>query len=254
MIENIKMKFTAACLTCRVKHESEPNPQDMIQEMNEFKYKHLKPSCEIEYYSQERIIPKGFVGSKEEKAISKMDSAPWWLEHPEFKDNANIKMAYAASVAFTYTSLNSLASDTNLLAGACSLSADNTTNLYLDFEISGFCKNNTGAAPTANKEIDVYLYNAYDDTPTFPDTILGTDATKTITTSNILVSGLAPFASTLVAATTSQVNAFRGKSVSTVFGGICPNIFGLFIVHNSGQAFASSGNTWTYKPVYMTSI
>jgi hypothetical protein len=231
-----------------------PSVLNWMHDLEEFRQKHLKPTCAVEYYSPKRSILREFAGSALDKFYSKIGRAPWWLWHPEFAHNANINLAYAGSGAITFTSLNSLASDTSLLAGASSLAISNATNKYLDDMISGFVKNNTGSAPTVSKEIDVYLYGSYDDTPTYPDTIAGTDAAKTITTSNILASGLAPFGSAIVAATTSQVNAFRGKSVSGAFGGILPKNYGLFIVHNSGQAIAASGNTWSNAPVYMTSV
>ena len=249
-----QIRLTCACLTCRVKHESVALPETWLSHVDEFKQKHLRPECFVEFHSESRIIPKGWSHTPEARIYDARGEAPWWLDHAEFTPNANINIAYAASAAFTYTSLNSLASDNNLLAGASSLAVNNTSNLYLDYLVSGFAKNNASVAPTAGREIDVYLYNAFDDTPTYPDTIAGTDATKTITTANILASALAPFGSAVVAATTNQVNVFRGKSVAAAFGGILPSYFGLFIVHNSAQALNASGNTWSYKAAYMTAV
>src|SRR5262249_38328050 len=120
--------------------------------------------------------------------------------------NASVKLSYASSVAYTYTSVNSLASDSTLLAGAQSLKVDNTSNLYLDYYLAGFYKNNASVAPTVDTEIDVWGYRAYDDTPTYADTLDGTDAAKTLTTAKIRNSALIALAQMIISATTNQVN------------------------------------------------
>lgn len=251
-----RIQLSVCCHTCRVHHDSTPKLLDgeWMQHVTEFYAKHSSPNCRVEYWSPARLIPGAFANSEAEKNFERIGKAPWWMEHPEFTPNANIKLAVAASVALTFTSLNSLASDTNLLAGASALAVSNTTNLYLDYLVSGFVTNIHTPAPTVGKEIDVYAYANLDDTPTYPDTLLGTDATKTLTTANIQASGLAPFGSAIIAATVDQKNWFRGKSIASAFGGICPNLWSLFVVHNSGQALNSSGGTFSYIPVYMTAI
>ena len=105
-----------------------------------------------------------------------------------------------------------------------------------------------------NTEIDVWLYRSYDDTPTYPDTMAGTDAAKTVTTTNILYTMAKQVASMTVAATTSQVNYFDAGAVSGYFGSIVPKLWSVWTVHNSGQAFAASGNTFSYQGSYITSV
>jgi hypothetical protein len=59
---------------------------------------------------------------------------------------ADLKLSYPAASDLTIT-LASLGSDTNLLTGRESATIDNSTNLYLDYLISG--KITAGTSPTA---------------------------------------------------------------------------------------------------------
>lgn len=242
------VQLRAACLDCKVRHDIQVKPgTEFLREMDEWQHKHW--GHRIEFASPRREIPRDLDDSEFER----QGRAPWWLEHELFKPNANIKTAYASSTAMTFTSLNSLASSSTLLAGASALAVDNTSNLYLEYGLDGFIKNNTGSAPTVGTEIDTYLYRAYDDTPTYPDTLLGTDAAKTITTTNILNNGLKQVSSNTVAATTSQINPVDAGAISGYFNGLTPSLWSVFVVHNSGQSLAASGNVFTYKGTYITS-
>jgi hypothetical protein len=246
-IDAPRIELVAVCLDCRHRHQVLTTPgSGFLREMDEWEQKHR--GHRFEFHSPRRHIPRDL----DDAAFERQGEAPWWLEG--FKENANIKLAWAASVAMTFTSLNSLASDSNLLAGASALAVDNTANLYLDYLLAGLVKNNASNAPTAGKEIDVWLYRSFDDTPTYPDTLAGTDAAKTITTTNILNSLGKQVASMIVAATTSQVNPFDAGAISGYWNGIVPKLWSVFIVHNSAQALAASGNTVSYQGAYATSI
>lgn len=251
-LDGPEIELVCACLDCRVKHaERVPaisQHQGFLRLLDEWENKHGGHATE--YYSPRRHIPRDL----DDSVFEQEGIAPWWLDFDGFKENSNIKIAYASSVAMTFTSVNSLATDTNLLAGASALAVDNSSNLYLDYTIAGLIKNNTSSAPTAGQEIDVYAYRGYDDTPTYPDTLAGTDALKTITTSNILNTLGRLVASMKVAATTSQVNPFDGGSVAALWGGHLPKLWSIFVVHNSGQALAASGNSVSYRGAYATSV
>lgn len=243
-LEKPMVRMRAYCLTCapRRYHEIVTEPgTPMLREMNSWEYKHRGHN--IQFSTPERLIPRDLDDSQ----FVAVGAAPWWLE---FQPNANFQLAFVPATNMTFTSLNSLASDTSLLAGASALAIDNgSTGAPLEIGVSGYIVNNTGAAPTVNKEIDVYAYAALDDTPTYPDTLLGTDAIKTITTANILNSGLVLLASMNLAATTSQVNPFRPVGLTSLFG-VMPRYWSIFVVHNSGQTIAASGNRVTAKGVY----
>src|SRR6266404_8803113 len=114
------IELVSTCLDCRTRHHSQTKfGTEFLREINEWQNKHI--GHRIEFNTPRRRIKRG---------LKFKDKEPWWLG---FKPNANIKIAYASSAAMTYTSLNSLASDNNQLAGASALAVDNTSNLYLDY-------------------------------------------------------------------------------------------------------------------------
>lgn len=236
------MALRAYCLDCKRFHDIRVQPGDeLVKEMASWEYKHR--GHRIEFSSKDRQIPRDLDDSQYER----LGVGPWWLE---FKENNNFQFAFNASANMTFTSLVSLASDTNLLAGASALAIDNgATNVALEIGVSALVKNGS-VAPTASREIDIYAYAAIDDIPTYPDTLLGTDATKTITTTNILNSGLRLMTSIFVAATANQVNPMAPVALSSMFG-VMPRYWSVFVVHNIAQALATSGHQFTYKGVYV---
>lgn len=235
----VEVSLRAYCLDCKMFHDIKTHPgTPLVKEMASWEYKHR--GHKIEFVSPERYIPRNLDDSS-------IEQTPWWLG---FKENTNFQLAFVASTNMTFTSLNSLASDTNLLAGASALAVDNgATGVPLEIGISGYVKN-SGSTPTANREIDIYAYAALDDSLTYPDTLDGTDATKTITTVNILNSGLKLVQSILIAATASQVNPMAPVALSSLFG-VMPRYWSLWVVHNSGQSINASGNNFAYKGVYV---
>lgn len=158
---------------------------------------------------------------------------------------ADIKTKYpsTSSVAIT-CAIASLASDTNLLAGRAGTAVDNTTNVDLDHLVSGLIT--AGTSPTAGKTIEVWAY-AYrsiaSGTPTYPDSITGTDANKTMTSANVKQSALRLLASITVDATSSRGYEFPPTSIASLFGGSMPPFYGLFVVHDTAVALhATAGN------------
>jgi hypothetical protein len=144
-----------------------------------------------------------------------------------------LKPLYGASAALTVTHLDSLASDTNLLAGWSSAVIVNSTNLSVTEKITGKLK--TGASPTGNTNIFIYLWEALDDTPTYPDAITGSEAQITLTSLNVLNAGAFKFVgSILVDSTASRVYPFT-VDVAQYFGGHMPKNYGVFIVHNTAS-------------------
>jgi hypothetical protein len=154
--------------------------------------------------------------------------------------STTIKPSYAGVVALTVTNLQSLGSDNNLLAGWSSAGRDNTSDLWDDAEVSGVLV--TGTSPTGSDWIEIWVWTAIDDTPTYPDTITGSEATKTLTSSNVKNSGCfrQGWAIT-VDATTNRSYPFS-FNVAPLFGGKMPKkAWGVFIVHNTQVALKSSG-------------
>lgn len=236
------MAFRAFCLDCETFHNIRTFPgTPLIREMESWEYKHR--GHRIEFSSQDRDIPRDLDDSEFEK----IGRAPWWLN---FKENNNFQFAFVASVNMTFTSLNSLGSDASLLAGASALAVDNgATGCPLEIGISAFIKNNS-SAPTGGKEIDIFAYAAIDDVPTYPDTLAGTDALKTITTAAIQNTGMRQITSLIIAATGNQINPMCPAALSALFG-VMPRYWSVYVVHNSGNALNSAGNQFTYKGVYV---
>lgn len=245
-IDAPQIELVAACLDCRCKHSVRVPAigNDFLREMDEWRQKHL--GHEIEFWSPKRLIPKDLDDSG-------FDTSPWWLDFDGFKENANIKLAYASASALTIT-LASLASDTNLLAGRASTAVDNTSNLYLDYGIAGFIT--VGSSPTASEQISVFAYAALDDTPNYPDGITGTDANKTISNTGVLNAGLPQVVAISTASTSSVKYPFGPVSLSYLFGGFCPSHWGIFVVHNTGVNLDSTGSNHEVvgKGAYATSI
>lgn len=159
---------------------------------------------------------------------------------------ADFKSKYPASngdtTAFTLT-MASLASDTNLLAGRASTAVDNRTNLDLDIIIGGQVV--TGTSPTVNTFIEIWLYtdmSIASGTATYPDSITGSDANKTVTSTNVKVSALHRLKVITVDNTTGRAYPIGNISLSQILGFV-PEFFGVFVVHNTGVALNATQTT-----------
>ena len=165
---------------------------------------------------------------------------------------ADVKIYYVSPSDATIT-LASLASDTNLLAGRESNAIDNSSNLYLDYLISG--KVTTGTSPTTARSIEVWAVGSWDGT-NWPDVFDGTDSAETITSANHKASICRFVASMSTDATSDRTYHFGPVSMASVFGGTLPPKFVLFVVHNTAVNLnATAGNHQIrIQPVYETVI
>ena len=164
---------------------------------------------------------------------------------------ADIKLAYGTASDATIT-LASLASDTNLLAGRESSAIDNSTTLALDYLVSG--KITAGTSPTAARSIEVWVVGSWDGT-TWPDVFDGTgDSGETITSADIKASVCRLLAAMATANTTDRTYHFGPVSVASVFGGVVPPKFVVFVVHNTGANLNSTAGNHQIRlqPVYET--
>lgn len=148
------------------------------------------------------------------------------------------KLAYAASGALTIT-LGSLATASTWLAGRQSTAIDNTSNLYLDYHLSGVIT--VGTTPTINTEIRVYVASMLSDS-VWPDTLGAADAAATIVSAGASAGFLKLAAVLPVDSTTSNRPYYFGKvSVAQLFGGVCPPKFVVYVTHNTGVNLNSTG-------------
>ena len=163
---------------------------------------------------------------------------------------ADVKANYPAASDATIT-LASLASDTNLLAGRESTELDNSSNLYLDYLISG--KITTGTSPTTARSIQVFAVGSWDGT-TWPDVFDGTDSTETITSANHKNSICRFIAEMATDATSDRVYHFGPVSLASAFGGVMPVKVVFFVVHNTAVALNSTAGNHQIRiqPYYET--
>jgi hypothetical protein len=164
---------------------------------------------------------------------------------------ASIKIAYATPATITIAPA-SLATSATRVAGVESDAIDNGTNLYVDALVSG--KITTGTTPTVSKQIDIWVYAAHDETPTYPDTIDGTSSAETIASENVRNSAMRLLASIAVDATSDRTYWLAPTSVAELFGGRLPRRWGLFITHDTAVNLNStSGNhEMKYTGIYFT--
>jgi hypothetical protein len=158
-----------------------------------------------------------------------------------------LKPSYITAVSLTVTSLNSLATDTNLLAGWQSDSRDNTSDLWGDVWLSG--KLTAGTSPTASKTIEIWVAGVLDGGTTWPDAITGSQGTCSLTSTNVKNAGLRPVHVITNDATSARVYPFGPFSIGALFGGALPPKYAFYIVHNTGVSLASSGNSLWLEPM-----
>jgi hypothetical protein len=155
---------------------------------------------------------------------------------------------YSSNTAITMD-LSALASSATFVAGRESSQVDNTTNKYVDVLVSGSVS--VGTTPTANTSILVYVYGADTSLATTAiDVLDGTDSAETLTNTGIL-NALRLGAAINVPAATSDVQYFvLPFSVASLFGGVVPKFWGLFVAHNTAVNLRSNAiNTNSFEYV-----
>jgi hypothetical protein len=152
-----------------------------------------------------------------------------------------IKPSYGTSAALTSTHLQSLASDTNALAGWSSAMIDNTSFLS-DSETISYIIKAGASAPTASTNCWIYTWAALDDTPTYPDVITGSEALIALTSANVRDSGMLRQGAVITFDATANRLYYGSFNVAALYGGHMPKKWGVWAVQNSGQTLAASGN------------
>ena len=147
---------------------------------------------------------------------------------------SKIKYRTTNSDVITIT-LASLAQDASLLAGRAGTAYDNTTDLDDDKLLSGSIT--TGATSTNGSIIEIWHYAARkvaSGSPTYPDSITGTDAAKTMTSLEQKYAGLRLAYTITVNATANRIYDIPPISVKSLYGGKLPKYGGAFVTHNTG--------------------
>src|SRR3990167_8212117 len=222
------MKIVALCHPCRHQHNIDFDPaKGPNSAFADWIAKH--PEHLIDFTWPERT----------QKAPQPSEDASWLY----YAHNADVKVAYAASAAYTIP-LASLATDANLLVGREATAASNATNKYLDYLIGG--KITTATTPTADKQIEVYAVGAINDTPTYPDVFDGTDSAETVTNSYVKQAACKPLAILGVTSSSDVGYSFGPTSLALRFGGN-PTAHVLFVVHNTAVNLNATGSNHEIK-------
>lgn len=157
----------------------------------------------------------------------------------------DIKLQYGTPTDLTI-GLGSLAASSTLVAGRESTVVDNGSDEFLDFLISGYIK--AGSSPTAGI-IEVWAYGQLDDTPSYPDTITGSDAARTLTSRDVMFAGLRLGARIVTTTTTDFVYPIAPFSIAQLFGQV-PKRWGVFVTHSMVAALNASGHKIQRTPVH----
>lgn len=138
----------------------------------------------------------------------------------------------------------SLATSSSLIAGRASTVV--TSGNWSDVLVSGRIM--TGTSPTGG-EIDVYVYAQENDTPTYPDSISGTDANKSFASANVRDAAVVLARSMACDTTNNQSYEVKAFSVAALFGGVLPKRWGVWVVHSSGVNLNATGGN--HEMVYL---
>ncbi len=162
-----------------------------------------------------------------------------------------LKPSYGASVAFTTTGLQSLGNSAGAVAGWQSAVVDNTSDLAMDQIVTFVIK--MGTSPGASTTVECWLYEILDDTPTYPDTVTGSEGAVTLTSLNVKYSGAFKLGALITVDNTSSRLYYATCRLTQLFGMSPPKKWGAVVINVTGVALASSGNVVTRTPVQFTS-
>ena len=147
----------------------------------------------------------------------------------------------SANTAITFD-ISSLGTSSTFLSGRESTQVDNTSTNYLDALVN--VKGITGhasTAPTVGQYIALYCWGADTSLATTAiDELDGTDSAETLSHASVLQSLKFVAAPTVTVATAGLVYYIQPFSVASLFGGVMPKFWGLYLAHNHTGALAAS--------------
>ena len=163
-----------------------------------------------------------------------------------------ITTTYSANTAITFD-ISSLATSSTFVAGRESTQIDNTTDQFLDCLVNVDGITGGASAPTIGQTIQLYCWGS-DSTGDAPDTLVGTDGARTLDHLSVLNSLRFAGAASVTVATASKVYWIQPFSVASLFGGIMPKFWGLYLAHNhTGALAAAQSGLFSYTGIKYTS-
>lgn len=165
----------------------------------------------------------------------------------------DIKAKYLASVTLASTGLDALAASSTLVGGY-ETSTVNVTTISggppTDILLSGHFK--AAAGNHSAGQIEVWVIGAENDTPTWPDVFDGTAGTATVNSRNSLFACGRIAAAISGNSVNSRIYSFAPTSLASLFGGVLPTHFVVFVTHNiqsTTSAWGTGDNAIYYTPV-----
>lgn len=161
------------------------------------------------------------------------------------------QITYGANTAITMD-LSNLSSST--LVGRESNEVDNSSAKYVDVLVRG--NFTVGTTPGITGGLAVYVWGAdAAASATNLDVLDGVDSAETFTTTSLGATVvLGSFTSVLVATSDTKYQV-RPFSVASLFGGVMPKYWGLFVTQNTGSALktdAANTNSFSYTGITYT--
>jgi hypothetical protein len=150
---------------------------------------------------------------------------------------------YSANTAITFD-LSSLATSSTFVAGRESTQIDNTSTQYIDciVNVDGIT-GHASTAPTIGQMIQLYVWGADTSLATTAiDTLDGTDSAETLSHVSVLNSLRLAAAPTVTVATAGLLYYIQPFSVASLFGGVMPKFWGLYVAHNHTGALGGSNS------------
>ncbi len=162
---------------------------------------------------------------------------------------------YSANTAITFD-ISSLAGSSTFLAGRECTQVDNSSNLYLDALVNvDPITGHASTAPTIGQQIRLYAWGADTSLATTAiDVLDGTDSAETLNHAGVLNSLILARVATVTVATAGLVYPMMPFSVASLFGGVLPKFWGLYLSHNhTGALAASQSGLFSYNGIKATS-
>jgi hypothetical protein len=165
-----------------------------------------------------------------------------------------LTQTYSSNTAITFD-LSSLATSSTFVAGRESTQIDNTSTQYIDCIVN--VKGITGhasTAPTVGQMIQLYVWGADTSLATTAiDVLDGTDSAETLGHVSVLNSLRFAAAPTVTVATAALLYYIQPFSVASLFGGVMPKFWGLFVAHNhTGALGASNSGLFSFNGITYT--
>lgn len=147
--------------------------------------------------------------------------------------------------SYTTLALSPASLASSSTAGRQSDEVDNTSNKFDNVFVRG--KITVGTTPTINTQIYIYALGRSDNTPTRPDGFGASDAARSITSVGVGRGYLKLAAVLEVDATTSDRAYPFDFELAQLFGGVVPDFWTLWVVHNTVAALNSTAGNHVFK-------